>query len=216
MAGDLSGSISGYMMSQVAASAKQILQSYHDAIIDCLSDIDNFWLHLVADNSYNPMMLKKLPKIDPDFEMTAKYSIKIPGDVVQRATVARMICPDFKLSIVKTMDLLFPEISNPMKEQAMARNDTAMANPMAVTINMIAGYRQNALYLRSAGDTVQADLFDKAATMLEEQLIPQQPSSNQQVQPSAMPTQPYNKQPSTAAMPQQAVEGVPPELQGMV
>jgi hypothetical protein len=211
LSGDLSGAISGYMMSQVAASAKQILQSYHQAIKDSMTDIDNFWMKLVMEHSFNPFEIK-LPKIDPSFEMVADYSIKVPGDVVQRATVARMICPDFRLSKSTTMDLLFPEIKNPIKEDALARKDAALSSEMAIKINLIAAFRSNAIELRELKDTVQADLYDKAADLMEQELSPQQPLPQGQ-----MPGQPSQKQASSQAAPQQQLNGgVPQELANMV
>ena len=201
--GNVQQQIAGYMMSQIASAAQQILQPYHKAIINVLSDIDNFWLDEIKNKGFNPFKVKKLKILD-NFKMTADYTLKIPGDLVQRATVARMMCPTFELSATTTMDLMFPEIHNPIREQALARKDRAMSQDIAVMINTIAAYKQNAQYLRANGDSEQAALYEKAAASLEQQLSPQQ---------QQMPTQPtpFTQKPRQEAMPRQATE-VPQEL----
>jgi len=44
MFGNIQQKITAYVMSQIASSANQIAKSYHDGVIDCMTDIDNFWL----------------------------------------------------------------------------------------------------------------------------------------------------------------------------
>jgi hypothetical protein len=217
MSGNLQSDMSGYMMAQVASSAMETLGPYHDAIQNCLADIDNFWLDEMKNNSYNPYKVKKL-KISDNFKMTAEYTLKIPGDVVQRATVARMLNPQFTMSITTIMDVLFPEIGNPIKEQALARKDAAMNSPISIQISTIAAYRQIALDLNAAGDTQQSALFTRAADFAEQQLFPQQqppqpggPQPGQEVLPQQ--GSPYNKQARPEAMPRQANQ-LPPMSPG--
>jgi hypothetical protein len=216
MSGNIQSEMSGYLMAQVASSAMETLGPYHSAIKNCLADIDNFWLDEIKNNGYNPYKIKKL-KISENFRMTAEYTLKIPGDVVQRATVSRMLNPQFTLSTTTIMDVLFPEIPNPIKEQALARKDSAMNSPISVQISMIAAYKQIALDLRAAGDTEQAALFEKAAQFAEQQIFPQQQQGQPQAQPGGpqIPQQnePYTQQPRQEAMPRQTNQ-LPPMMPG--
>jgi hypothetical protein len=167
--GNMQGQMSGYMLAQTTDAAKQVLEPYHQGIIQCLSDIDNFWLDLIRLYKYNPLQIKNL-KVDPSFEVTAEYTIKIPGDMVQRATIARQIDPDFRLSFETVLDMVFPELTNPIQEQSLVRKDDANRNPITVQINLITAYKQMALNLQGAGDPEQAALFDKASKAAEAQL----------------------------------------------
>jgi hypothetical protein len=221
MSGDIHNDMSGYLMAQVASSAMETLGPYHDAIKNCLADIDNFWLSEIATHGYNPQQIKKL-KILPEFVMTADYSMKIPGDLVQRATVAKMLNPEYTMATSTIMDLLFPEIKNPVREQALARADRAMNSPMSIQISTITAYRQTALQLKSSGDNIQSDLYNKAADYLEQQLFPQQPTEPTVPTAPQLPTgvppmtalQQYGKKPIPAAMPRQAMNN-PVGQQGM-
>jgi hypothetical protein len=212
MSGDIRGDMSGYLMAQVASSAMETLGPYHDAIKNCLADIDNFWLSEMMNSSINPYKVEDFV-VMPHFNMTAEYTMKIPGDLVQRATVAKMVNPEFTLSTSLVMDILFPEIKNPIKEQALARKDRAMNSPMSIQISTIAAYREAALELRAGGDTLQADLFDKAAQYLEDQLFAPQGQEAGAQPPLGAEEQLANygkmNKPRQEAMPRQAMNSTP-------
>ena len=213
MSGDIKGDMSGYLMAQVASSAQETLAPYHDAIKNCLGDIDNFWLAEIMAHNLNPFQVKNF-KVLPEFHMTADYALKIPGDLVQRATVAKMLNPQYVMSTSTLMDFLFPEIKNPVKEQALARKDQAMNSPMSIQISTITAYRQISIDLKAAGDHIQSALFDKAANFLEQQLFPQQQQSAPAQGPSPMDQlASYGKQPSQTAMPRQAMQNPASGLQ---
>jgi len=169
--GNLQGQITSYLMSQIAASAQQALRPYHMAIVDCLSDIDNMWLAQVEQHSFKPYEMT-VPKKIKGVEATAEYDIQVPGDLVQRATVARMLDPDFRLSNTTVIDLAFPEIKNALQEQAQVRNDRAMQNPISVVVNLIVAYRRKAVELQKT-DPETSQLYANAASALEQQLSPQ-------------------------------------------
>lgn len=200
--GNLQQEISGYLMSQISASAQQVLKPFHDAISSGMADVDNFWLKMMIDKGFRPYGIKLNVKKDTasKFYMLADYTLKVPGDVVQRATVARMINPDFRVSTTTAMDLLFPEISNPIKEQALARRDVAMKHPISITIDQIVAYKKVAAELREAKDTESAEMYEKAAKMLESQIGIQEGSatepgqSNKLPRPEAAPVQSYTAQ----------------------
>lgn len=171
--GNLQGQITSYVMSQISASARQSLDPYHKAIMYALAGIDNEWLEQCELFGLNPYDVK-LPKVKPTYVVSADYDIQIPGDLTQRATVAKMLDPDYSLSHSTITSTIFPEIKDPLQEQAQYRKDEAMKNPVSIIVNLITAYRQQAMLLRQSRDvTGMADLYDKAATALEKQLSPE-------------------------------------------
>lgn len=190
LAGNITGQVTGYLMSQIAEQSKQVLRPYHDILQGLLSDIDNLWLGLVTKHGYKPYGIE-LPKLPEDASFNVEYPVNVPGDIVQRATVARMLNPDFTISTTMDMDLMFPEIKNPLREQARADKDRAMQHPVAITISLIAAWRSQADDLRKEGRAEEAELFEKAAKAAEaslttgEQQIPQTPAGPQHSRPEA-------------------------------
>jgi hypothetical protein len=146
-----------------------------------LTDIDNYWVQQMLDNGYNPEGFKppkdakSLPKFDVD------YNIDIPGFLVQRATAARMLDPNFRISTTTVMDMLFPEIKNPLQEQARSQKDKADQHEISLLIAMIQSYREAARISRDSKDEATAQLYDKVVGALESQIdamgIKQQPTA---------------------------------------
>lgn len=168
--GNIQQQITGYAMSQVASAAMQVLVPYHEAGKGLLTDIDNLWLNQLRKHGYKPYGFKMPPDMPEDLEFDVSFNIDIPGYLIQRVTVARMINPQFRLSTSTTMDKLFPEIKDPLREQARARRDDALNHPIAITIDLIAAYKEQARIFRDAGDPDTAALYEKAAVALEAQL----------------------------------------------
>jgi hypothetical protein len=163
--------MTSYAMSQVASGAAQMAQPFHQGVIDVLSDIDNFWLEQIRTHGYEPHGLQYPRELTEDLQVTASYDIRIPGDIIQRATVARMLNPKFELSQTRVMEELFPEIKNPIEEQVQSRKDDAMANPIMGTIDLVIALRNEANTIRKAGQTPEtAGLYEKAADSIEAQL----------------------------------------------
>ena len=121
----------------------------------------------------------ELPK---DVKLSAEYEVRIPGDLIQRVTTARMMNPDFELSDEKVMDELFPEIKSPVEEMAKVRAGKARKHPIMVTLNLIDALRQEAITLKEAGNSDIANLYEKAAKAAEATISPQP-----QQQPSRKP-----------------------------
>lgn len=198
MFGSVPGQMTAYVMSMIAASTNQIAKPYHRGIIDCITDIDNFWLDLIRTHNYKPHGLS-LPKLLPvTLEMTADYEIRIPGDLVQRATVARMLDPEFKLSYSRVLEELFPEIKSPMQEKAMVKADEAERHPIHSMIALIRALKGEALAAREAGDRETAELYERAAEKVEA-------SINLGDEEPISPAGPGRQQIGTRS------EGVPPE-----
>ena len=192
--GNIQGAMTAFLMSQIAASAQQSFGPYHQGTIDMMSDIDVSWLKHIKKNKYKPygFSLPKIPENLIDI-VTADYPIRIPGDIAGRATVARMLNPNFELSETTVMDMQFPEIANPSREQAKRRSEAALRHPVNATIALIESFRNQADKLRKDGNNLAAKLYDKAADAAEATITPQQPEEQPQEQ------QPRSRSPEALA-----------------
>ena len=94
--------------------------------------------------------------------MSAAYTVDVPGDLVLRATVARMMSPNFQMSAATTMDLLFPEIKDPEAEINRSIADQAMRHPVAMQVEMAQAYRERARQLTEEGQDELAQLYAMA------------------------------------------------------
>ncbi|MDD4987056.1 MAG: hypothetical protein PHQ43_15065, partial [Dehalococcoidales bacterium] len=110
-----------------------------------------------------------LPK---ESKVIADYEIEVPGDLVQRATVARMLDPNFKLSYQYVMRKLFPEIKDYLREVARTQADDVQRGPVSAAIAAVGFYRSQAEFLRKAGDNTNARLYELAADAAMAQIQP--------------------------------------------
>jgi hypothetical protein len=174
MYGAVQGQMSAYVMSQISASANQVMSPFHEALQNLYSDIDNDWLQDILQRSLHPYKWKRPTGLTSDMEIDASFPIEIPGDMIQRLTAARMADPDFRLSYSYVMDKLFPDVRDPSRERARVLADQAMLNPINGLIAQVQYYRQQANYLSSIGDYKTAELYTLAAEAAQAQLQPQQ------------------------------------------
>ena len=163
MFGSGQGQMTLYMLSQVAASANQIIKPFHDAIVAVTEDMDNDWIEDIRQRGVTPYGWKYPDDLPPNSLVSADFDIEIPGDLVQRATVARMLDPDFRLSYSYVVGKLFPDIRDRLRERAQVRADMAELHPSNAVIALVQYYRQQAAYLRDIGDEEVAKLYDTAA-----------------------------------------------------
>lgn len=175
--GNIQQQMSYLAMANVAASSLQVLAPYVNSLEGLLSDVDNFWHKLLMVTGYKPHGFDMTVELPEDIGFEAEVNIEVPGYLVQRATVSRMLNPNFRLSTLTIMDRLFPEIKDPLKEMAKVRRDDAMMHPKAITADAIIAYRERSRELREAGDKNSAELYEKLAAGLEAELStqPQQP-----------------------------------------
>jgi hypothetical protein len=216
--GNVTGDITAYVMSQIAASANQVMRPYHQAMQDLIADIDNDWVQDVHDRSIRPYGWKYPSGLPANYRIIADYDIEIPGDLVQRATVGRMINPTFELSYSYTVRKLFPEIKDPNKEKAMVRADKASQDPRNALIAYIGYCRQQAIYLDKINDSDNADLYRLAAESALAQLSPPQAQAlptapaETETEQSVRQIQPRPSKPPIGNRP----EGLPPVTENMI
>jgi len=175
MYGNVAGQMTAMVMSQIAASAYQVMHPFHEAIVNLNSDIDNDWLTDVMERGVKPYGWSMPSKLPENAKVSADYEVEIPGDLVHRATVARMIDPDFRLSYSYVVRKLFPNIKDPLLERAQVRADMAELHPTNATIALIQYYRQQSAYLDKIGDAESARLYELAASAALATLQSQQP-----------------------------------------
>ena len=174
MYGNVTGQLTAYVMSQIAASANQVMRPYHQALENFFSDIDNDLLDDVRKRGIHPYGFTIPTAITDDMKITANFEIEIPGDLVQRATVARMLDPEFALSYTFVMRKLFPEVKNPLQERARRLADKAELSPENALIAQIRYYRRQAAFLNKT-DADAARLYELAAEAVEAQIWPVMP-----------------------------------------
>ena len=159
------------LMSQVAAAAIQVLSLYHNAITGVLTDVDNIWVEGILSGTVKGETLTIPQDLSPEvvrFNIT--YPISIPGDLIQRATVTRMISPGARISSTTALDLFFPEITDPLAESARARADDAQQHPVFAMLSLISALREESNLLRQSGNNKDADLLDQAQLALVAQI----------------------------------------------
>jgi hypothetical protein len=163
MYGAVQGQMSAYVMSQISASANQVMSPFHDALENLYSDIDNDWFQDILDRNLHPYKWKRPSGITSDMEIDASFSIEIPGDMVQRLTAARMADPEFQLSYSYVMSKLFTDIKDPMREKARVLADQAELHPTNSLIALVQYYKKQANFLSISGDSSTAQLYQLAA-----------------------------------------------------
>lgn len=198
MYGNVSGQLTAYVMSQIAASANQVIKPFHQDIINLVEDIDNDLIKDIRDRGISPYGWKLPVGFTKDMSITAKYEIEIPGELVQKATVARMLDPDFSLSYTYVIQKMFPDIKNPLQERARRRSDQAESHPLNTLIALVDYYRKQSAFLEKSGDVQNAKLYDLAAKAAEAQFTAQ--------------TSPPQQPPPAPAPQNNAGAAIPPEL----
>lgn len=184
--GNLQQQMSYLAMANVASAAMQVLTPYKDAIAGMRTDVDNFWQDMIIKNGFAPHRFKKPDNMAEleDTRFDVDVDLEIPGYMIQRATVARMLNPNFRLPDAWIKDKLFPEILDPLKAQADVRAEDAMMHPKAIIADQILAYEKQAELMRKANNTRGAEIYEKLAKSLEAEL--EGPS---QVPPPAAPGQ---------------------------
>jgi len=205
--GNMQGQTTSYMMAQVVSSTAQVAKPYHQAVINAITDIDNQWLRHMREYRAKPYGIG-IPQGLPDTAtVSAAYEIRIPGDLLQRATTAKILDPNFKISYRKNIELLFPEIHNPIVELANTVTDEARRHPVNAAIALIQHFETQAEASRKKWDTNTAKRFEAAAKMVEasmQTMLPQGPAQSQlgnQLPPPG--------QPSQSGQPEEESPGIP-------
>lgn len=180
--GNIQMQMSYLAMANVASASLQVLTPYMDAYRGLMTDVNTYWLNMLIQNKLRPHKFFVPDNMPKEFEFDVQADIEIPGYMVQRATVARMLDPTFRLSTDTVMNKMFPEIRDTLREQAKVRKDDAMMHPKAVLADMVLAYKEHARVLREskeAGALEAAELYEKVAASVAAELEPRQVAAEQ-------------------------------------
>lgn len=176
--GNVQQQMSYLAMANVASASLQVLTPYLDAIKGLRTDVDNFIQDMILVNGLRPYKFVKpdnLPERE-DRRFSVDASVEIPGYLIQRATVARMLNPEYKLPKTWITERMFPEIKDALRSEATVRKEIAMSHPKAILVDQVIAYREQARLLREVNDVATAELYEKLAKSLEAELEPQPPA----------------------------------------
>lgn len=205
MYGAIQQPLTTYVMSQIASSAHQMVKPFHDTIIQTFTDIDNFWLEDMRKKGYKIFDVEVPKEIPDNMELSADYDIEIPGDLTRRATEARMLNPIFQLSLDQVYSKVFPNIKNPIEDQAKAMRDKALQHPVFAQLALADALEEHARLMHKAGRRESARRALAAVEAIERTLAPE-PGGVQPTLPPNVPTaegeQPENTEPPYMGMPQ--------------
>lgn len=168
--GNLQQQLSYLAMANIASSALQQLTPYVEGLEGVLTDVDNFWLQMMMVNGFRPHNFSKPSGLPDEFKVKVTSEIQIPGYMVQRATIARMLNPNFRLPQRWIMDRMFPEIKDAIRTKAQVREEEALDHPKAIMVDAIIAYREHAERLKETGEADNATLYDKLADSMEREL----------------------------------------------
>ncbi len=211
------GTESGYGLERMAtSSANQILYPYMDSKHFIISELDKFFLENKKTSNKTFQILGKVTGIlkstdipDP-LNVIVESEVATPKDWLERGTITGM------LTGTLDEDSIITEILHMKDPQGIKRKkqlDRVLNSPTSLLIQQISAYYFHADYLESRGDTKQAQLFRKAAQMMEAQFG--QPAPGQAANTATQTALEQAKaggasQPATNANPQV----IPPEAQG--
>lgn len=189
--GNVAGGVSGFLMSQVTASAQQILHPFIQGVKSVLGEIATINIELMR--QYEMGLGKNpFPKLPDNLSINFDYEVSIPGDFIQRITSARVANPNFVISSTTLNQVLFPEIKSSVLEHGRVVSEDASRNPIFQGVLVLSELRKAALAARDNNDQQFGDLLEKAAELMEAQMFqPQQATQlNQSVQGAPVPSGP--------------------------
>jgi len=204
MFGSVQGQLTASVMSQIAASANQVLRPFHQAFVNKFEDENNDWLADIRDRGISPYGWKYPEGLPDNAVVSSDYDIEIPGDLIQRATTARMLDPDFRLSYTYVSKKLFPDIEDSMQERAQVRADQAEMHPSNSLIALVQYYRRQAAWLEKTGDRETAQLYNTVADATLAMLLGEQ---QRERQPSRLPGGAAETVPQRIAAPERTLLG---------
>jgi hypothetical protein len=191
--GNITQQVSGFLMNQVTSQAKQTLSPFFDAIKGVLGEVATRNISVMRSWNWD-MYGGSFPSLPDDLFMDFKYDVEIPGDFIQRASTAKVLNPDFKLSQTLLYDVLFPEVQNALVEQGTVRAEEATANPVFRQVLLIRELTDAAEEARQNNDERMAELLDNASELVNNNTFGGEgegvsPAMAEGIPPEAMPSE---------------------------
>lgn len=164
--GNVTQQISGFLMNQVTAAAKQTLNPFYEAIKAALSDVATRNIRIMRDLDM-PLGSGSFPRLPEHVPLDFSYDVEIPGDFIQRASAAKVLNSDFKLSQTTLIDILFPEVMNAADELGRVRAEDASMHPAFQQVVLMREFTRAASEARAGNDDEFADALEAAADILQ-------------------------------------------------
>ena len=182
--GNVTQQVSAMLVTQVTASAQQILNPFQMGVSAVFSGIAV--LNIAHMRLFGFPLLSgqaafsKLPEL---LTIDFKYDVAIPGDFLNRANSARILNPDFRLSTSTLMELLIPEVRNAIIERGNLQAEDALNNPIARAVLSMWQLQLAAREARNNNDEQLAAMLERAAALMEGQTFgSQRPEAMRQVE----------------------------------
>jgi hypothetical protein len=166
------GAMSSVLMTQIISASQRVLYPFHSRLKAVLGNIATMNIaHMQRWGIGRDGILSGLMENINPTRLNFNYDITIPGDFVQRASQARILNPEFRLSQTTLYDVLFPEVQNAVMEQGKLQSEDAMRDPIVKTIITINELSQAAEEAKTARDDAFAALLEKAIQLLQNQIF---------------------------------------------
>lgn len=207
---------SGYALSEMASSsANQILYPYMDAKHFVIGSGDEFWLSkLKSSRRVFEIKGKFIEKLKPtdipdDVNVIVESDVATAKNWLERGTIANYLKEHLDEATLLREVLKQPDPQAIIRQK---RLDGVLDSQEAQAVRKIAGFKAHARYLRRFGDREQADLFEKAAAMMEAQLGA--PAPGQAELPEMSRVNAQREAGAPKAKPTARPEVAPPEARG--
>lgn len=185
--GSITERMSGFLWAQVISAAFQVLGPFHDRLQFILTEVDNHWLQSVWKRKLKPYGVPVPPKPVQPIELEVRYDMNIPADLVQQATLARMLNPNAVLaSQMRLMDEVLG-VEDPLAEQARIEAETARRHPIFQAVLVIQALEEEAQLLTAQGELDYANTLIQAAGALRQNLPTLMPQAQARGAPGVMP-----------------------------
>jgi len=185
--GNITERMSGFLWAQVISAAFQVLGPFHDRLQFILTEVDNHWLQSVWKRGLRPYGVPVPPKPVEDFELEVRYDMNIPADLVQQATLARMLNPNAMLaSQMRLMDEVLG-VEDPLAEQARIEAEMARGHPIFQAVLVIQALEEEAQLLIAQGESDYANTLIQAAGALRQNLPTLMPQAQARGAPGVSP-----------------------------
>lgn len=168
--GNITGQVSGFLMNQVTAASKQTLDPFAQGIMNVLGELATQNIKMMRHFGL-PLGNVEFPPMPEELFLDYEYDIIIPGDFLQRASTARTLNPNFKLSTQTLMNELFPEVRNVTLEHSQIQTEDALQNPVFKQVVLLRNLGRAAQEARQANDLELGDWLDKAGDLIEERFL---------------------------------------------
>jgi hypothetical protein len=185
--GNVLGEVTATLVSQASESAQQILTPFKDAITSATSQASDRWYQdMLEDSTVRPRDMEFPDSLKGRSKMVTSYTVRVPGDLANRAAMAKGLAPDFQFSVDLATETFFPEITDLGREQARVRSDKARRSEIFTLIDQ-ANALDEAIARATRNNNARAvERFSSALAIIEAQL------SGQQGQQQAGPQQGIN------------------------